>query len=686
MEDGLPHEAAAQEDGPGALRELTLEVRDLAERLHQMEQQVSALRPHGVTAKPLPARMSAPLGEHLAGPPSAPPQRSLEDRLGSQLFNLIGMIAILFGAAWALKLAIDHGLLGPAARIIVGLIAGSALVVWSESFRRHGTPAFSYTLKAVGSSVLYLSLWAGFQIFHLFPSGVTVVGMLLVTTWNGWMAWSQEAELLGFYALLGGLLTPVLLSTGADAELFLFSYLALVVAGTVALLRLRPWPRLLLLAFPATVAYFAGYFLRFFHQAPGTSGVWESQSTETLIFALVFCALFALPTTRWWKASPNATSHNLASALLPLGNAAFAGCALGAVLQASGLHAALPWLMLVLAAASLALVRLQQNAAASAANVAAAVVLLTVAIPLKASGHPLTTAWLAEGLALLWIACRIRSETSLKARWLTLLSGLCYALGLGALAVGWLLRWGGGTRPFFTADLATALVAIATLAGATWLAFAQTGERPRPANLRVLLLSLAGLDAVALLLASGELGSTGETVNAFADADFFRALLSLGILGATAWTSRLVAHPTAGPPPHPRQTALFRQGVLANGLLFNLMALFTLVRETSALWPGSAESLERSLAISGVLMAYAAALLALGFWRQQAFVRWQALILLLVTIAKVFFSDISGLSAGYRVASFLALGALLLGVSFAYQKDWLSLQAHNKLPASGDLG
>jgi uncharacterized membrane protein len=64
-------------------------------------------------------------------------------------------------------------------------------------------------------------------------------------------------------------------------------------------------------------------------------------------------------------------------------------------------------------------------------------------------------------------------------------------------------------------------------------------------------------------------------------------------------------------------------------------------------------------------------------------VRWQALILILFTIAKVFLFDISGLSAGYRVASFMALGALLLAVSYAYQKDWLGLKGAKGME-SGD--
>jgi len=38
------------------------------------------------------------------------------------------------------------------------------------------------------------------------------------------------------------------------------------------------------------------------------------------------------------------------------------------------------------------------------------------------------------------------------------------------------------------------------------------------------------------------------------------------------------------------------------------------------------------------------------------------------------------LSQGYRVVSFLGLGALLMAVSFAYQKDWLALR--DSVPAA----
>jgi uncharacterized membrane protein len=73
-------------------------------------------------------------------------------------------------------------------------------------------------------------------------------------------------------------------------------------------------------------------------------------------------------------------------------------------------------------------------------------------------------------------------------------------------------------------------------------------------------------------------------------------------------------------------------------------------------------------------MLFGAALLSVGFWRRSQFLRWQALFQLADSIGKVFVFDMSELSQGFRVLSFIGLGALLLAVSFVYQRDWLHLR------------
>ncbi|MGD2215114.1 MAG: DUF2339 domain-containing protein [Gemmatimonadales bacterium] len=78
--------------------------------------------------------------------------------------------------------------------------------------------------------------------------------------------------------------------------------------------------------------------------------------------------------------------------------------------------------------------------------------------------------------------------------------------------------------------------------------------------------------------------------------------------------------------------------------------------------------LARDLSISGFWMAYAAGLLAVGFWLTRPPVRWVGLGMALLAAGKVFLYDLSQLSQLYRIFSFVALAIVLLALSFRYQK------------------
>jgi uncharacterized membrane protein len=97
-------------------------------------------------------------------------------------------------------------------------------------------------------------------------------------------------------------------------------------------------------------------------------------------------------------------------------------------------------------------------------------------------------------------------------------------------------------------------------------------------------------------------------------------------------------------------------------------------------------SIERNFTYSALLMAYGAMLMVIGFFRRSAFVRWQALLLIAATIIKVFVYDVSQLDRGYRIVSFIVLGALLLAISFVYQRDWLQLSGKKKAPEGTPTG
>ncbi len=105
----------------------------------------------------------------------------LEKKIGQYWLNRIGIVAMLIGVSYFLKYAFENNWIGPGGRIVIGLLAGIGLVLWSERFRDRGYAAFSYSLKAVGIGTLYLSLWGAFQVYHLIPSAAAFVAMAIVT-------------------------------------------------------------------------------------------------------------------------------------------------------------------------------------------------------------------------------------------------------------------------------------------------------------------------------------------------------------------------------------------------------------------------------------------------------------------------------------------------------------------------
>ena len=565
---------------------------------------------------PAPAAMPGPDTE----PPPAPrfqtlepvavrDDASLESRIGSQWFNRIGILAVLIAAAWFLKLAIDNHWIGPLGRVLIGLVAGAGLIAWSERFRTRGYAAFSYSLKAIGSGVLYLSLWAAFSLYHLVQSPVAFAAMIAVTAFNGFLAWSQDAELLALYAIVGGFSTPLLLSTGENHEVALFTYLLLLNLAVLALVALKPWSRVLCAAFLGTVFFFVSWSAQYYSQ---------DEFGTTAFFLACFFLIFAWA-PRLVRIEPEGEGtgawNNLALVVMPLANAGLGFFAHYLMLEGAGSGDATPWVAVAFAAFYLLLLRLPARGAihgsreaTSTLHLTIAVVFLTIAIPLKTRGRWLTIGWLTEGAALIWLARRIGSGL------LRFLALLCLALGLIALVTA---NPPASLVPVFNERFATYLFAIALCALVAWLA----ANAPQEEADHFAVFAWPTLAVIA-----------GLAVNVL-------------ILLAVGWE------------------------IHAYWWYFEWRGEWTLMHDYR---------MYAQFTYSAFFMLFGATLLSVGFWRRAAFLRWQGLVLLAVSIAKVFIVDVSTLSQGYRILSFLGLGALLLAVSFVYQRDWLNLKKADK--------
>ena len=85
---------------------------------------------------------------------------------------------------------------------------------------------------------------------------------------------------------------------------------------------------------------------------------------------------------------------------------------------------------------------------------------------------------------------------------------------------------------------------------------------------------------------------------------------------------------------------------------------------------GADAALAQHLALSVLWTAYAMGLLFWGVQKRSAVLRWQSLVLFGLVVVKVFIYDLSFLERAYRILSFFVLGAVLLGVSFLYQRKF----------------
>ena len=605
-----------------SLAELTTRVNRIERKL-QMDVQAapSAVAPPSqplektpVPASEKPAQTFAPVPPFLSPKPStvALPDADLESRIGSHWLNRIGIAAVLVGMSYFLTYAFQNKWIGPAGLVAIGLIAGIAVVMWSERFRLKGYKAFSYSLKAVGIGTLYLSLWAAFQRYALIPSSVAFVMMFVVTASAAAMALAQDAQILAAFALVGGFSTPLLLSTGQNREVALFLYVAILDLATLVLVTFKPWRRLLVMSYAGTLFLYFGWDLEFYSR---------SQLGLTLAFATFFFAVFAIaPLVTLQPENENAFFAAIPAVLAFVNAGVYFLEAYAMIEEVDKNYMA--WFALGLAALYIFLSRQvhARNLAPGASQIlyflhlAVAIGFITIAIPIRLDAHWITMGWFVEAGVLLWVGNRVKSE-------------FLNVLALGALALGVVrllfIDNFQTTQLLFNLRMATYAVAVAVLGAVAWYA----GKREDDAARNVAAVTVVALNVLALIALTREV------------ADFYS-----------------------------RQMATLRPALPGQWNSF-----YTTLHRVE---------IERDFTYSALWMAYGAMLMVVGFLRRSAFVRWQALILIAVTIVKVFVYDVSQLDRGYRIVSFIVLGVLLLAISFVYQRDWLKLSAKSKAPAS----
>lgn len=192
----------------------------------------------------------------------------------------IGVLVLLFGVGAALRLAVANGylVLSIEARLVVisvAALAGLALG-WHE---RHRRPAFGRSLQGGAIGVLLLTVFAAFRLYSLLPSGLAFALVVVLVAGSALLATLQKTMSLAVLGFLGGYLAPVLISTGSNNFVGLFSYYAVLNAAVFAISWRQSWRLLNLI----------GFFFTF-----GVGAAWGKQYYQPEMFARVepFLVLF----------------------------------------------------------------------------------------------------------------------------------------------------------------------------------------------------------------------------------------------------------------------------------------------------------------------------------------------------------------------------------------------------------
>lgn len=205
------------------------------------------------------ARTSSP------APISKPPVSINWERfMGVNLFAWVGGLALFLGVAFFVKYSFEHNLVPPEVRVALGFLTGIGLLVGGILMKRKDSVVTAQTLSATGVLILYAVSFACHSYYHFSGAAATFAMMVMITATAFLLAARMDAKVVAVLGLFGGFLTPPLLSTGEDKALGLFTYIAILNAGLLAVAFHRRWDFLAILGAIGTVVIQLGWVGKFF--------------------------------------------------------------------------------------------------------------------------------------------------------------------------------------------------------------------------------------------------------------------------------------------------------------------------------------------------------------------------------------------------------------------------------------
>ena len=245
----------------------------------------------GVWAPPEVTRPSGPQSEPQIKPrPKRRLPKNFEQQIAERWMVWLGGLALALGGAFLVKYTIDQGLLGPKMRILLGLLAALAMIAAGEWVRRKGgvpktlsrAPDYIPTaLTGAGLFTAFATIYAAQALYDLIPA-IVAFGLLAAVGFLGLALALLYGPMLAFLGLIGAAAVPLLITLGEANAVTLFSYIFVVTAGSMEILRYRNWPQLAWTALGLSFVWIAFWY------------VWAGRTEGGMALALFGLGLAAL--------------------------------------------------------------------------------------------------------------------------------------------------------------------------------------------------------------------------------------------------------------------------------------------------------------------------------------------------------------------------------------------------------
>jgi uncharacterized membrane protein len=350
----------------------------------------------------------------------------LEKFIGENLINKIGIIILVIGVAIGAKYSIDHNLINPLTRIILGYLAGGVLLGFGIKLKTK-YDSFSAVLVSGAMAILYFITFFAYDFYGLIPQILAFVLMVVLTLFTVVAALQYNRQVIALIGLIGAYAVPVLLSNGSGNVLIFFTYIAIVNAGLMVIAVKRDWKPLFYAAFVLTWLVFTNWLF--------TAYQTDLHFVIALVFATLFFAEFYI-TFLAYKLVTNSIFLKQDVVLILINSFLFFGLGLYILSTKLGGDDFFGLFAVINALLHFVVSYIIYNKKLADKNLfyliaGLVLVFITIAIPIQLDGNWVTLLWIGETALLFWIG-RTKNQPIYES-----LSYILIAISVFSLGMDW---------------------------------------------------------------------------------------------------------------------------------------------------------------------------------------------------------------------------------------------------------